>query len=57
MFDIPFIMIVLGSLGLFLTFLHALTLKFGIFGFILGVSASLILFGMLLATADDDYIY
>ena len=57
MFDIPFIMIVLGSLGLFLTFLHALTVKFGIFGFILGVSASLTILGILLATADDDYIY
>lgn len=57
MFDIPFIMIVLGILGFFLIFLHALTLKFGIFGFILGISASLIMLGMLLTTTDDDYIY
>ena len=57
MFDIPFIMIVLGILGFFLIFLHLLTLKFGIFGFILGVSASLTILGILLATTDDDYIY
>ena len=52
MFDIPFIMIVLGSLGFFLTFLHVLTIEFGIFGFVLGISASLTILGILLATTD-----